>query len=169
MTPTEWGRLQGFIGYAFMDENGIDHFSFPENISNQQRYKQFGNSVTIPVIKTMASFIYECLNTMAANFNAIEKELYKMYGDEFEVCSRINTSLQGRVHEKTIKIYFAVVHQVGVSKVFTNCEVANYLGFSTARVSQMLGQLMKTGCLKKNGKYYSFEVGKQECEQTELG
>lgn len=117
----------------------------------------------------MASFIYECLNTMAANFNAIEKELYKMYGDEFEVCSRINTSLQGRVHEKTIKIYFAVVHQVGVSKVFTNCEVANYLGFSTARVSQMLGQLMKTGCLKKNGKYYSFEVGKQECEQTELG
>ena len=36
MTPTEWGRLQGFIGYAFMDENGIDHFSFPENISNQQ-------------------------------------------------------------------------------------------------------------------------------------
>lgn len=38
---------------------------------------------------------------------------------------------------------------MGVSKVFTNCEVANYLGFSTARVSQMLGQLMKTGCLKK--------------------
>lgn len=26
-----------------------------------------------------------------------------MYGDEFEVCSRINTSLQGRVHEKQLK------------------------------------------------------------------
>ena len=22
MTPAEWGRLQGFIGYAFLDENG---------------------------------------------------------------------------------------------------------------------------------------------------
>ena len=28
MTPTEWGRLQGFIGYAFLDENGHETFSF---------------------------------------------------------------------------------------------------------------------------------------------
>ena len=50
MTPTEWGRLQGFIGYAFVDENGVDTFSFPAEISRAQQYKQFGNSVTIPVI-----------------------------------------------------------------------------------------------------------------------
>ena len=35
MTPTEWGRLQGFIGYAFVDENGEDKFSFPEGIYTQ--------------------------------------------------------------------------------------------------------------------------------------
>ena len=54
MTPTEWGRLQGFIGYAFIDENGTDKFSFPENTALAQQYKQFGNSVTIPVIEEMA-------------------------------------------------------------------------------------------------------------------
>lgn len=27
MTPREWGKLQGFIGYAFI-ENGEDHFHF---------------------------------------------------------------------------------------------------------------------------------------------
>ena len=60
MTPTEWGKLQGFINYAFL-ENGVDYFNFPDSISDMQKYKQFGNSVTIPVVKTMAEFIYDCL------------------------------------------------------------------------------------------------------------
>ena len=59
MTPKEWGKLQGFIGYAFV-ENGVDYFSFPEGLSEAQQYKQFGNSVTIPVIKTMAEFMLRC-------------------------------------------------------------------------------------------------------------
>lgn len=60
MTPTEWGKLQGFINYAFLDENGIEGFSFPDGIPNAQLYKQFGNSVTIPAIEEMARFIAEC-------------------------------------------------------------------------------------------------------------
>ena len=44
MTPLEWARLQGFAGYAFM-ENGIDLFSFPDGIPEGQKYKQLGNSV----------------------------------------------------------------------------------------------------------------------------
>lgn len=63
MTPREWGKLQGFIGYAFI-ENGIDTFSFPQCISDCQKYKQFGNSVTIPVIETMAKFMLECFKTL---------------------------------------------------------------------------------------------------------
>lgn len=59
MTPTEWGRLQGFIGYAFKDKKG-EHFSFPEGMTEGQMYKQFGNSVSIPVIKTMADFMLKC-------------------------------------------------------------------------------------------------------------
>ncbi len=64
MTPTEWGKLQGFINYAFLDENGEDTFSFPEGISDTQKYKQFGNSVTIPVIEEMAKFITKCLEEL---------------------------------------------------------------------------------------------------------
>lgn len=64
MTPSEWGKLQGFINYAFVDEDGNDNFSFPENIPEAQRYKQFGNSVTIPVIKEMARFIVACINQL---------------------------------------------------------------------------------------------------------
>lgn len=59
MTPREWGKLQGFIGYAFMEEE-IDTFEFPVGMSYCQQYKQFGNSVTIPVIETMAHFMTEC-------------------------------------------------------------------------------------------------------------
>lgn len=67
MTPTEWGRLQGFIDYAFVDETGVDRFSFPENTTRAQQYKQFGNSVTIPVIKEMANFMLECFEKMTAD------------------------------------------------------------------------------------------------------
>lgn len=64
MTPTEWGRLQGFIGYAFIDEYGVDHFAFPEGTARAQQYKQFGNSVTIPVIEEMARFMLSCFEIM---------------------------------------------------------------------------------------------------------
>lgn len=67
MTPTEWGRLQGFIGYGFLDSNGNDTFSFPEGMTDGQKYKQFGNSVSIPVIKAMAQFMLHC-------FELLEKE-----------------------------------------------------------------------------------------------
>ena len=64
MTPTEWGKLQGFINYAFLDENGNDGFSLPEGIPNAQQYKQYGNSVTIPVVEEMARFIAMCFEVL---------------------------------------------------------------------------------------------------------
>ena len=64
MTPTEWGKLQGFINYAFLGENGQEGFSFPDGIFDAQKYKQFGNSVTIPVIEEMAKFIAECFEIL---------------------------------------------------------------------------------------------------------
>ena len=63
MTPTEWGKLQGFINYAFI-KNGKDNFSFPEDTPEIHQYRQFGNSVTIPVIETMAMFIVQCFKLM---------------------------------------------------------------------------------------------------------
>ena len=66
MTPTEWGKLQGFINYGFV-ENGVDKFSFPKGISDTQQYKLFGNSVSIPVIKAMAEYMIERLDDFYGN------------------------------------------------------------------------------------------------------
>ena len=68
MTPREWGKLQGFVGYAFM-KNGRDEFSFPERVSRAQQYIQFGNSVTIPVIETLAGVMAECLDYLEEKLN----------------------------------------------------------------------------------------------------
>jgi DNA (cytosine-5)-methyltransferase 1 len=67
MTPTEWGRLQGFVNYAFVNENGEDEFSFPDGIPDVQKYKQFGNAVTIPVVEEMVGFMRECLDMLCGN------------------------------------------------------------------------------------------------------
>lgn len=67
MTPREWGKLQGFIGYGFMNENGEDEFRFPVGMSESQQYKQFGNSVSIPVIREMATFLLACLSELEAS------------------------------------------------------------------------------------------------------
>lgn len=61
MTPREWGKLQGFINYGFMDKDGNDMFSFPEGVGKAQQYKQFGNAVTIPAVEEMAKFMKKCL------------------------------------------------------------------------------------------------------------
>lgn len=64
MTPMEWGKLQGFVNYAFIDkDSGTDTFSFPKDVSDTQQYKLFGNSVTIPAIKEMAKVVLNTLNT----------------------------------------------------------------------------------------------------------
>lgn len=65
MTPTEWGKLQGFVNYAFIDkETGEDMFSFPEKLADGPKYKQFGNAVTVPVIEVMANFMKKCLKEL---------------------------------------------------------------------------------------------------------
>ena len=55
MTPREWARLQGFP----------DSFTLP--VADVHLYKQFGNSVTVPVIKEIAKNIREVLDNDEAN------------------------------------------------------------------------------------------------------
>lgn len=64
MTPREWGKLQGFINYAFVDKEGNDTFSFPAGVGKAQQYKQFGNAVTVPAIEEMAKFMKKCLKQL---------------------------------------------------------------------------------------------------------
>lgn len=94
MTPTEWGRLQGFIGYAFI-ENGVDKFMFPDGTANIQKYKQFGNSVTIPVIEEMAHFMLKCFDKMANMQESIVSDMAKKNGriTKREVIERLQISV----------------------------------------------------------------------------
>lgn len=77
MTPIEWGRLQGFIGYGFLDAEGKERFSFPDGITDGQMYKQLGNSVSIPVIKCMAEFMLKCFDKMTIHQESIVDKLAK--------------------------------------------------------------------------------------------
>ncbi len=90
MTPKEWGRLQGFIGYGFVDDDGVDHFEFPDNIPEGQKYKQFGNSVSIPVIERMADFIYDRIHQMNQNYEVVLRNFAGRNGDftkhDIEMC-----------------------------------------------------------------------------------
>ena len=69
MTPIEWGKLQGFINYAFVDKIGTDKFVFPNGLSDAQKYKQFGNTVTIPTIEQMALFMLSCFKILEKHKN----------------------------------------------------------------------------------------------------
>ena len=80
MTPNEWGRLQGFIGYGFV-EDGVDKFAFPENMPEGQKYKQFGNSVSIPVIETMADFLYDRIMHMNEEYEIVLYNYFLRKGD----------------------------------------------------------------------------------------
>ena len=154
MTPTEWGRLQGFIDYGFIDEEGVDRFSFPEGVSVSQQFKQFGNSVSIPVIEEMACFIYDNMDKMYSQFNTIEKSLYNMYGNEFVICNKIWKSLGKSLRANTVQQFFNIVYHFK-EKEFRVKELSTFLGTSSVRGSQIINQLLSIECVLKqnNGAY----------------
>lgn len=61
MTPREWARLQGFP----------DSYKIP--VSDAQAYKQFGNSVSVPVINEIAKLIIEKLDSQYPSTNSLRK------------------------------------------------------------------------------------------------
>ena len=70
-------------------KDGKEGFSFPEGIPNVQKFKQFGNSVTIPVVEEMALFIQKSVNEMYEDFSQIERRIFSMYGNEFLLCRHL--------------------------------------------------------------------------------
>lgn len=148
MTPTEWGRLQGFIGYAFIDKDKVDRFTFPDGLPRNQQYKQFGNSVTIPVIEEMALFVFQQIEKMYQAFSPVEKRIFSMYGNEFLVSRRIYKQLGNTLRSETMDRIFDVVYHFGQNK-FRVKELSVYLSITPSRASQLLAQLTVVGCVKK--------------------
>lgn len=60
LSVDECAKLQGFKNYAFYDSITLtDKFSFPAEIGRTDCYRLLGNSVSIPVIKVLADFLYK--------------------------------------------------------------------------------------------------------------
>lgn len=76
ITPREAARLQGFP----------DSFKIP--VSDVQAYKQFGNSVCIPVIKALALQIKQSLNKSHNKYKLQKLELFSYYENRKTVSSR---------------------------------------------------------------------------------
>jgi DNA (cytosine-5)-methyltransferase 1 len=53
LTPTECARLQGYDDAWF---------SFPDDVSINQRYKQIGNSVTVPLVRRIAAAVLDVVS-----------------------------------------------------------------------------------------------------------
>lgn len=102
MTPREWGKLQGFINYGFVDKDGKDTFSFPSEVGKAQQYKQFGNAVTIPAVEEMAKFMKKCLKRLEES-----KKMTGNKGEWSELYTLFKLAADGRIYaadENTNKI-----------------------------------------------------------------
>lgn len=76
MTPREWARIQGFP----------DTYKIP--VSDAQAYKQFGNSVSVPVINAIAKQIIEKLDEIyleKKTDNITEIDVYKKHNSQIAV------------------------------------------------------------------------------------
>ena len=127
MTPKEWGRLQGFIGYGFVDPNtGRDNFSFPDEMPESQQYKQFGNSVSIPVIETMADYIYEMLTYLNQHeedivLNVIKNKGYVCKKDIIDILKTTDVHV-GYLFRKMMKEHMIVIKEKGRNAKYSEVE-----------------------------------------------
>lgn len=160
MTPEEWGRLQGFIGYAFIDNNGNETFSFPEKMSNQQKFKQFGNSVSIPLIKEMALFIKECVKRMESEFSAEENERYEVSGSMFRVQTEIRKLLKDE-SPKTIEKCCWLVSEIGLNNGFHVEDIGIALGQSVVTAYNYLHKLERAKCVELDRNGYKLRMEKK--------
>lgn len=161
MTPEEWGRLQGFIGYAFLDENGKETFSFPEKMSNQQKFKQFGNSVSIPLIEEMALFIKDCVRKMEAEFSEEEKEHYKIPGALLKVQNDIRKLLKDE-KPKTVENCCQLVSKIGLSTGFCTGDIEMALGQSNSTAYNYLHRLERAKCVEFDSDGYKLRAEKKK-------
>lgn len=72
MTPREWARLQGYP----------ETFKIP--VSDAQAYKQFGNSVSVPVINAIAKEMINLLDLQENKTNEEERIIYTKVNSEIK-------------------------------------------------------------------------------------
>ena len=155
MTPTEWGRLQGFIGYGFVDEKGVDHFKFPEGMTNAAKFKQLGNSVSIPVIEVMANFVIQCVTQMTSSMGELEKMSLGLDPDSVRVYRGIEDRTKSGFNKPSRVHCAELLRKFGCDKEFSLTEAAMVTQITSTGIGYLLRHLCEAGCLKKvsRGRY----------------
>lgn len=155
MTPTEWGRLQGFIGYGFIDEDGVDHFRFPDGMKNSAKFKQLGNSVSIPVIEAMAHFVVQCVEQMTNSMCELEKMPLGLDPDSVRVYRGIEDRTRSCLNKPSRVHCLELLRMFGCDKSFSLTEAAMATRITNTGIGYLLKHLCEQGCLKKvsRGRY----------------
>ena len=149
MTPVEWGRLQGFVGYGFVDENGVDHFRFPPEIKNTAKYKQLGNSVSIPVIESMANFVVRCVKQMISSMGDLEEKLLELDSDSIRVYRGIENRIRLSQNNSSLMHCAELLRKFGCNKTFSLNEAAISAQITYNDINRLICTMQRVGCLKK--------------------
>lgn len=145
ITPRECARLQGFPE------------SFIINPSDEYAYKQFGNSVSVPVIKAvMEDFIKSNIDVLKWGKNEKskgsntekplkEKDIPKILTYDLQKCIKIinNNNLGDFCGQKKILSVIRDTQNISVS------EIADNLGVSKGTISELTDKLMEKGLITK--------------------
>lgn len=131
-------------------------------MSNQQKFKQFGNSVSIPLVEEMALFIKQCVKDMTDAFSEEEKSKYAIPGPQLKMCVSLRQELQEEVKPKTLEKCCRIVSELGVSNEFRVEDISNILGVSQVSAYNFLHRMEQAGCVRKGRDKYELENRKND-------
>ena len=168
MTPNEWGRLQGFIGYGFM-EGKVDHFRFPEKTADAQKYKQIGNSVSIPVVEQLAGFLVGCIDAMCNAFDDKKSKMFELDADSIRAYGKIKEILGSSVRKKTYWHCLDLLRGFGCSDDIPLSAAADFFAMSPTAVNVLFARLCAAGCMQRMSRgMYSFSLLKRLMPKKEF-
>ena len=170
MTPREWALLQGYTDFVYEDENG--------RISDSALYKQFGNTVTVNVIQSIAVEIRKYLEQFLGFDEAVnapvksEEQLRWIYERKLYNCPIRKTKYFFK-REPSIgdKFYIKLSQLIAPSdekthkwshKIFHGLCMATYVGRRSAERLKVLDKYsvvaLEPCTVPKNKEYDMFEL-----------
>jgi DNA (cytosine-5)-methyltransferase 1 len=132
-----------------MDENGIDRFRFPDGMKDAAKFKQLGNSVSIPVVEAIANFVVKCIKQMSDSMGEFEKLTLNLDPDAVRVYRGIEERTRHCFNKPSKMHCVELLWKFGCDKLFSLKEAANATGLTNVGVGFLLRHLCEIGCLQK--------------------
>ena len=133
-------------------------------MSDQQKFKQFGNSVSISHIEEMALFIKKCVNRMENEFSEQEKERYKKSGVTIKMKAKIQDALKDASSE-TLEKYDWLISEFRVVKEFCAKDIKTVLEQSEVTTYKYPHRLECAKCVELDGDKYKMRIEKNSLQK----